>query len=69
LLLVAVAARDAESARRRLSGSAAVPGAGLLLGILLRRLVPRPCPACQGQGCDSCEGRGVRGRTGRFEIA
>jgi general secretion pathway protein E len=68
LLLVAVAARDGESARRRLLGASAPPAAGPLLAVVLQRLVPVPCPTCAGDGCDACDGRGSRGRTGRFEI-
>ena len=68
LMLVAVAARDARSARRRLVGPETTAGAAPLLAVVVQRLVPRPCLACEGQGCDACDGRGVCGRTGRFEI-
>lgn len=32
-------------------------------------LAPTPCPVCHGEGCGECDGTGVAGRHGVFEIA
>jgi type IV pilus assembly protein PilB len=32
-------------------------------------LAPTPCPVCHGEGCEECDGTGIAGRHGVFEIA
>jgi type II secretory ATPase GspE/PulE/Tfp pilus assembly ATPase PilB-like protein len=68
LVLVGVTAHDAESAREILSAGDPQQAPGQVLGIIVQRLVPKPCTECQGKGCDACSGSGYRGRTGVFEI-
>lgn len=70
LVLATVHARTADSVGTRLESLGVDPTLLHLVGhvVVAQRLVRTVCEACNGAGCSSCFGTGLRGRTGLFEL-